>query len=78
MWRWRWNGKWRDVNGGKRWDVIEDLDGVRSVDGMDGDGIEALRMGCRGGKVVLAAVRGKRQWLRLTRRRWRSTRWSRW
>ena len=77
MWRWRWNGKWHDINGGEQWDVIGDLDGVRSVDGMDGNSVEALRMGRGGGKVVLASVRGKRQRLRLMRRQWRSTRWSR-
>ena len=78
MWWRRWNRKWSDVNGGERWDMIRDLDSVRSVDGMNGDGIIALRMGHGGGKVILAAVGQKGQRLHLARRQWRSTRWSGW
>ena len=53
---WWWNGKWSDVNGSEWWDVVWDLDSVRSVDGVKGDGVEALRVGRRGGKTVLSAV----------------------
>ena len=45
MWRWRWNRKGSDVYGSERWDMIWDLDSVRSVDGVEGDGVEVLRMG---------------------------------
>ena len=55
--RWRrWNGKWSDVNGGERRDVVRDLDGVRSVDGVKGDGVEALRMGGTSGEAVLSPI----------------------
>ena len=45
MWWWWWNRKWSDVDGSERRDVIRDLDGVRSVNGIKSDGVEALRMG---------------------------------
>ena len=76
MWWWRWNGKRSDVYGGEWWDVVGDLNSVRSVDRMDSDGVEALRMGHSGSKVILAAVGRKRQRLRFTRRWRRSTWWS--
>ena len=56
MWWWRRNRKWGDVNGCERRDVIGDLDSVWSVGGVEGDGIEALRMGGAGGETVLTPI----------------------
>ena len=56
MWWWRRNRKWCDVNGCEWWDVVWDLDGVWSVDGIEGDGVEALRVGGASGEAVLTPV----------------------
>ena len=67
MWRWRWSRKGGNVYGGERWDVIGDLDGVRSVDSVDGNGVEALRMGRGSGEAILATIWREGQRLSLTR-----------
>ena len=76
MW-WR-NGKKGDVDGGERWDMVWDLNSIRSVDGIDSDGVVALRMGKSSGEAVTTSVGRDGQRLRLARDgRW-SARRSRW
>ena len=57
MWWWRWNWEWSNVNGSERWDMIGDLDGIWSIDGIESNGVKALRMGGTSGEMVLMAVR---------------------
>ena len=53
MWR---DGERSDVDWCEQRDVVWDLDGVWPVDGVESDGIEALRMGGTSGEAVLATV----------------------
>ena len=56
LWLWRGDRKRGDVDGCKQWDVVWDLDSVWPVGGVEGDGIEALRMGSTSGETVLAPI----------------------
>ena len=58
---WLWSRKGSDVDGSEWWDVIWDLDSIWPIDGVEGDSIEALRVGGTSGEVVLMTVRRKGQ-----------------
>ena len=56
MWLWRGSGKGSDVDGREWWDVVWDLDGVWSINSIESDSVEALRVGGTSGKTVLAPI----------------------
>ena len=41
----RWDRKGSDINGSKWWDMVQDLNSVWSIGGVEGNSIKALRMG---------------------------------